>query len=82
MRQERDIYDCVAVIGSVTRAIRARDILRAAGVGCEVVKAESGKGENGCVYGVACSCLWGGQIQGILQRAGVRISSFERRKIL
>ena len=78
MNKKPEVYDCIAVIGSVTRAMRAQSVLRAAGVGCVVVKAESGKLEQGCVYGVSCSCRLRGQIEGILKSVGIGIRSFER----
>ena len=78
MQKNTDNRDCIAVIGSVTGAMRARSVLRGAGIDCEVIKAESTQSNRGCTYGVTYPCLWEGKIRQLLQNAGIIAHSFER----
>ena len=82
MPKETETDDCIAVIGSVTRAMRAQNVLREAGIRCAVVKAESFRGDRGCTYGVSYPCPWESRIRMLLQNAGIATRSFERRERL
>ena len=76
MRNEINETECVAVIGSMTQAMRAQNVLAAAAIRTEVIKADSSKTGRGCAYGVSYSCLQDGNVRGVLQNAGIRPRSF------
>ncbi len=76
MNQDQKRGRCVAVIGSTTRAMRARDLLNSAAISAEVVKVDSEKTGRGCAYGVAYSCYQSENVRTVLERAGIRPRAF------
>lgn len=62
----------IITTGTVTYAIKGRDILRQKGYKVKIERITSGKGANGCGYGII---LDGdiGEAEKILQTAGVKI---------
>ena len=76
MTQDQKRGRCVAVIGSTTRARRARDALLAAAISAEVVKTDSERTGRGCSYGVAYSCYQSDNVRTVLERAGIRPRAF------
>ena len=67
---------CVAVIGSMTRAMRAQSVLATSAIRAEVIKVDSGKTGQGCAYGIAFSCYQEENVKRILQRVGIRVRAF------
>ena len=75
MRNDLKIERCVAVIGSMTRAMRAQSVLAASAIRTEVIKADSSRTGHGCAYAIAFSCYQEENVKRILKSAGVRIRS-------
>lgn len=72
MRYEKP--SCVAVIGSVTQAMRAQSILSAAAIRSEVVKAdEVTEKSRGCAYAIVFSCEVEEIAKSVLRNAGIRV---------
>lgn len=65
--------NCIAVIGSVTQAMRARRALENAGVRAEVVKADSSGTRRGCAYAVSYPCAEERRVRTALQSAGIGV---------
>ncbi len=63
----------LAVIGSVTQAMRAQKILANAAIRVEVVKTDNGRGRGGCVYALSYAPTQEKNVRTILQNAGVRV---------
>ena len=76
MRNYTDDQECVAVIGSMTQAMRAQNVLASAAIRAEVIKADSSKTGRGCAYAVSYSCMQDGNVRSVLNRAGIRVRSF------
>ena len=76
MREDQTIRECVAVIGSMTQAMRAQSVLARAAISSDVIKADSAKTGHGCAYALSYDCLQDGNVKRVLQNAGVRARSF------
>ena len=78
MRNEINETECVAVIGSMTQAMRAQNVLAAAAIRTEVIKADSSKTGRGCAYGISYPCVLDGNVRSVLQKMGVTVRSVYR----
>ena len=67
---------CVAVIGSMTRAMRAQSVLATSAIRTEVIKADSSRTGHGCAYAIAFSCYQEENVRRILENVGIRVRSF------
>lgn len=67
---------CVAVIGSMTQAMRAQSILSAASIRTRLIKADSAKTGGGCAYALSYACEQDDNVRGVLYNAGIRPHSF------
>ena len=76
MSENEKRYECLAVIGSVTQAMRAQSVLANAAVRSEVIKVDSAITGKGCAYAVVYSCLQAENVKLILKRAGVRVRKY------
>lgn len=47
---------CIANVGSITRAMKAQALLRENGIEAEIIKLDPAKTKRGCAYGVIFSC--------------------------
>ena len=56
MHREPKPKFCTIPVGSVTRAMRARDVLALAAIPANVVSADAAAIRRGCAYAVALSC--------------------------
>lgn len=63
---------CVAPIGSITQALRARDVLAREGIGVTVVRNDPAATRHGCAYAISYPCDRERQIRGALRGAGFR----------
>lgn len=63
---------CVAPIGSITQALRARDLLARDGVAVTVVRNDPTATRHGCAYAISYPCDRERQIRSILRGAGFR----------
>lgn len=69
-------YDCLAIIGSMTQAMRAQKVLANAAVRAEVIKVDSALTGKGCAYAVSYSCLQADNVKTILKSAGIRVRNY------
>ena len=76
MQNDLKIERCVAVIGSMTRAMRAQSLLATSAIRTEVIKADSSRTGHGCAYAIAFPCYQKDNVKRILQNVGIRIRSF------
>ena len=76
MSENERRYECVAVIGSMTQAMRAQKVLSGAAVRAEVIKVDSALTGKGCAYAVSYSCLQADHVKMILKNAGIRVRSY------
>ena len=67
---------CLAVIGSMTQAIRAQRVLANAAVRAEVVKADTGDSRHGCAYALSYPCAQGATVRALLRSNGVRVRAY------
>ena len=84
MSQQRNPYQtsnppqatgqCTAVIGALTKAMQAEQLLSHAAIPAHIIKVSSQKG--GCVYGVILSCTQSGIAKEVLAREGIHIRRF------
>ena len=75
MQTEYGKRACVAVIGSMTQAMRAQKALERASIPARVEKADSSATRRGCAYGVTYDCSWEGAVREVLRRSGIVIQS-------
>ena len=76
MRNDFKSGECVAVIGSMTQAMRAQSILASAAIRASIVKADSSKTGSGCAYALSYSCEQDDNVRGVLYNAGIRPRNF------
>ena len=69
-------YECLAIIGSMTQAMRAQRALANAAVRAEVIKVDSALTGKGCAYAVSYSCLQADHVKMILKDAGIRVRGY------
>ncbi|MBQ9150801.1 MAG: DUF3343 domain-containing protein [Clostridia bacterium] len=69
---------CTAVIGSMTQAMKAQTALAEAAIRANISKISSSKTHNGCAYGVDFPCTQSGNVQMVLERAGVKVREYLR----
>ncbi|MBE6584649.1 MAG: DUF3343 domain-containing protein [Ruminococcaceae bacterium] len=63
---------CTASLGSVTVAMRARRMLGAHGIKCDVIKISSDSSSRGCVYGIEYPCELSGSVRSLLSSVGMQ----------
>lgn len=71
-------YGCLAVMGSMTQAMRAQKVLAGAAVHAEVVKADSAHTRRGCAYALSYPCSQENNVRTILSGAGIRVRDYYR----
>ena len=76
MRNQYEASECIAVIGSMTRALRAQNLLAAAALRAQVIKSDSVSGTKGCVYALSYPCHADGNVKRVLSDAGIRVRSY------
>ena len=76
MRNNIATGECIAVIGSMTRAMRAQSVLAAAAIRVQIVKADSLQGKNGCAYALSYPCAQTENVKRILSDAGIRVREY------
>lgn len=67
---------CMAIIGSMTQAIRAQRVLASAAIRAEVIKADSGDVRRGCAYALSYPCAQGGNVRIALKSGGIRVRAY------
>lgn len=77
---QTDFYShgCLAVMGSMTQAMRAQKVLAGAAVRAEVVKADSAHTNRGCAYALSYPCSQENNVRTILSSYGIRVRDFYR----
>lgn len=70
------MYNCTAVIGSMTAALKAQKVLGAAAIRATVVKLDSTVTNRGCAYGVEYDCNQSSNVRSILNSAGIKVSRY------
>ena len=73
MRSETERGSCIAVIGSMTQAMKAQSVLANAAIFARVEKADSSMTRRGCAYGVTYACSQEANVREVLRNAGIRI---------
>ncbi len=73
MRTEGESRDCMAVIGSMTQAMKAQSALAKAAIYSRVEKADSSITRRGCAYAVCYACGQEANVRTVLQNAGIHI---------
>ena len=63
---------CIAPIGSITQALRARDVLARDGVAVTVVRNDPAATRHGCAYAISYPCERERQIRSTLRGEGIR----------
>ena len=71
-------YGCLAVMGSMTQALRAQKVLLDAAVRVDVVKADSAHTNRGCAYALSYPCSQENNVRTILSSAGIRVRGYYR----
>ncbi len=66
----------LAIIGSVTQAMRAQKILSNAAIRADVVKTEGKRAHAGCIYAIAFAPSQENNVRTVLSNAGVRVREF------
>ena len=66
--KRRKIMTCISAKKSMTHAIKAKRILVAAGIRCEIVSLDGSVTKRGCAYGVSFPCELAERVQRILKK--------------
>ncbi len=76
MNNQTNHRECVAVIGSMTMAMQAQNLLATVGVRARVIKADSWRIRQGCAYAISFSCSQSETVVKTLQNAGITVQLF------
>jgi len=76
MHNQINHRECVAVIGSMTMAMQAQNVLASAAVRARLIKADSRYTRLGCAYALSFSCLQLELVKQTLQNAGITVQAF------
>ena len=76
MRETQRAKECIAVIGSMTQAMRAQKILANAAIRAEIIKADASLTKRGCAYALEYACVQDQNVKTILTKAGIRVKSY------
>ena len=76
MRNNIATGECIAVIGSMTRVMRAQGVLAAAAIRVQIVKADALQGKNGCAYALSYPCVQHSNVNRILSDEGIRVREY------
>ena len=68
---------CVAVIGSMTRTMRAQSVLKAAGIRAQIINADFLQSKNGCAYALSYSCAQSPNVRKLLVDKGIRVREYQ-----
>ena len=75
---QSNFNECLAVMGSMTQAMRAQKMLAGAAVRADVVKADSAHTRRGCAYALSYPCAQENNVRTILAGAGIRVRDYYR----
>ena len=75
---QSNFNECLAVMGSMTQAMRAQKVLAGAAVRADVVKADSAHTRRGCAYALSYPCAQENNVRTILAGAGIRVRDYYR----
>lgn len=75
---QSNFNECLAVMGSMTQAMRAQKVLLGAAVRAGVVKADSAHTRRGCAYALSYPCAQENNVRTILAGAGIRVRDYYR----
>ena len=75
---QSNFNECLAVMGSMTQAMRAQKMLAGAAVRADVVKADSAHTRRGCAYALSYPCAQENNVCTILAGAGIRVRDYYR----
>ena len=70
MHREPKPRSCTLPVGSITKAMRARDVLALAAIPATVVSADAAAARRGCAYAIAYPCERNHSVRRILKDAG------------
>ena len=78
MRENKQNKECIAVIGSMTQAMQAQNVLAKAAIRARVTKADSSQTGRGCAYALAFPCSMESNVKLVLHEAGIRVRFYDR----
>ena len=73
MQTETERKSCLAVIGSLTQAMKAQSALSNAAIFSRVEKADSATTRRGCSYALSYPCSQEANVRAVLKNAGIRL---------
>ena len=73
MQEDAERKNCLAVVGSLTQAMKAQSVLTQAAIFSRVEKASSASTRRGCAYGISYPCSMGADVRTLLKQAGIRV---------
>ena len=76
MRENQRAGDCIAVIGSMTQAMKAQAALAEASIRASVTKISSTKSQTGCVYGLDFPCRQADNVRQVLEDAKIPVRQY------
>lgn len=80
MRSDSENNECVAVIGSMTKAMHAQSVLARAAIRTDLIKADFANGGRGCAYALSYHCEQAENLQRILQNAGIGVRLLHKKR--
>ena len=68
---------CVAVMGSMTHALKAQQALAQAAIPSTVIKTETTSSHRGCVYGIRFYCGQENNVRTVLSAAHIQVKQWK-----
>lgn len=70
-------YECRIVIGSMTQAMKAQNVLATAAIPSAVIKTEASS-RKGCAYGLSFSCQQENNVRTVLASARIAVKEWNK----
>ena len=69
---------CVCVVGSMTQALKAQQVLAKAAIPSDVIKTETASSHRGCVYGIRFFCGQENNVRTVLSGARIQVKQWKK----
>lgn len=70
------MYNCTAVIGSLTTAMKAQRALTSSAIRATVVKLDSSVTNRGCAYGLEYDCNQDANVRAVMNSQDIKVTRF------
>lgn len=75
---KEESHSCTAVVGSMTYALKAQQVLAHAAIPSTVIKIEAASSHRGCIYGLRFYCAQENNVRTVLSGSRIQVKQWIR----